>query len=322
MFERVNETLPNLYHKYLNQQPFFDINFVLADFLVSNYKEIEEHTYYKYIPISETYRICKKFLAEINNDYLTKFDKAIALGIIDINFNDNQLNSSICNYINNHPNITVDIKHNISDAFNTCHEFIHYLNLDRMLSSARFYFSEGISMLSEDKLEKFLDKENYNNDEYHLFKRNRFYDSYNCAKAVLITNYLFKYYKSGEILTDDIIKNILIELNNKYTDIELDYIELKKIIGIIFGSNNVYFYQLFSHTLGIFISKYLLNNFNSDGLISYYNANINNMFYEDFLSGIGLKLQLKNYRLILDELSFQKLFDSFDINFNTYRKKL
>ena len=297
MFERLNETLPNFYHKYLNQRPFFDISLVLADFIVSNYKEIEYGIYYKYIPINETYRICKKFLYEINKEYLTRLD--------------------------NYPNITVDIKHNISDAFNTCHEFMHYLNLERTLSSARFYFSESISMLSDEKLEKFLDKENYNNDEYYLFKRNRFYDSYNCAKAVLITNYLFEYYKNGEILTDDIIKNILIELNNKYTNIDLDYIELKKIIEIIFGSNRLnYFYQSFSHTLGIFISNYILNHFNSSGLISYYNGNINKMFYEDFLSEISLKLQIKNDRLILDDSSFQKLFDSFDINFNAYRKKL
>lgn len=324
MFERLNETLPNFYHKYLNQRPFFDISLVLADFIVSNYKEIEYGIYYKYIPINETYRICKKFLYEINKEYLTRFDKAIDFGIIDINISDNQfINSSVCNYIDNYPNITVDIKHNISDAFNTCHEFMHYLNLERTLSSARFYFSESISMLSDEKLEKFLDKENYNNDEYYLFKRNRFYDSYNCAKAVLITNYLFEYYKNGEILTDDIIKNILIELNNKYTNIDLDYIELKKIIEIIFGSNRLnYFYQSFSHTLGIFISNYILNHFNSSGLISYYNGNINKMFYEDFLSEISLKLQIKNDRLILDDSSFQKLFDSFDINFNAYRKKL
>lgn len=143
------------------------------------------------------------------------------------------------------------------------------------------------------------------------------------CKAVLITNYLFEYYKNGEILTDDIIKNILIELNNEYTNIDLDYIELKKIIEIIFGSNRLnYFYQSFGHILGIFISNYILNHFDSSGLISYYNGNINKMFYEDFLSKISLKLQIKNDRLILDDLSFQKLFDSFDINFNAYRKKL
>ncbi len=324
MIDVVNNEISNIYNKYLQQQEFFDISLVLADFLISNYQEIEERIYYKYTPISEIYRICKKFLYEISDDYLSIFDRAINIGVIDININENQSrNSSICNYINDHKNIYMDIKHNISDAFNTCHEFMHYLNLDSMLSSARFFFSENISMMAEDELEKFLDKENYGNDEYHLFKRNRFCDSYNCAKVVLIINAVFKYYEDGEMLTDSIIKNILIDLNDKYKSINLDYIELKQLIKIIFSSNKInHFYQSCSHILGIFISKYILNYFDSSDLICYYNENINSMFYDDFLYEIGLKMQLKNNKLVLDERSFEKIFKSFDINFNAYKKKL
>ncbi len=324
MIDSVNNQISNFYNKYLNHQAFFDISLVLADFLVSNYKEIEVDIYYKYVSISETYRICKECLYDINKDYLKKFDTAINLGLINININDNQfINSSICNYINNYPNIAIDIKHNISDAFNTCHEFMHYLNFEPVISSARFYFSESISMLSEDKLEKFLDNVNYNNCEYHLFKQNRFCDSYNCAIAVLITNYVFKYYKDGVILTDDVIKKILSDFNKKYKDINLDYIDIKQIIDKIFSSNKInYFYQSFSHILGIFMSKYISNYFNSAELINYYNENINNIFYEDFLYEIGMGMQLKDSKLVLDEQSFKRLFESFDVHFNTYRKKL
>lgn len=324
MIDKVNNGLSNTYNKYLKQQEFFDISLILADFLVSNYQEIEESIYHKYTSISETYRICKKFLHEINNDYSSIFDRTINLGIMDININENQsINKSICNYINNYQNIYIDVRHNISDAFNTCHEFMHCLNLGRRLSSARFFFSENISMMSEERLANFLDKENYDNSEYHLFEHNRFYDSYNCAKVILIIDYVFKYYSNSEILTDSIIKNILIEFNSRYKNSSLNYMEFKQLIELIFASNNIdHFYQSCSHVLGIFISKYILNHFDSRKLICHYNENINSMYYDDFLDEIGLRMQLKNSKLVLDEQSFEKLFESFDISFNTYKKKL
>lgn len=277
-----------LYYEFNNREllNLFDtFSLISYDYLYEFYQIIPDDGFkfdYENMNISDTIKLVRDFLGNIDEKYLDIFDKSLNDGTFELFLSEDEFierPDAPITYPKPEAIIFIPVQNNITDGSIIVHEFFHYLNDNDNLGVNRHIFTEMISIYFELRFCQYLVTKGINKDAFSKEICNRLENVLIASDVLCFTSSVLDiYYNTGEING----KNI--KFLNQFREI---YEDNKK--GLI----NFYHHSTFCEDMSEFESdiSYVVGSllaFNAldetevnDIKMKYINNNINQMSIED-----------------------------------------
>ena len=217
-FDILNEAI-NDYIIGANITGIEDLDFLNAlNNIILNSKEVYfDYKSAKKYSLKESDKLVKEFLDYLNPYYREYYEKRVEDGtiIFDTNVKEDCYAFSSYDPINKKRIIYIPVYYNLHDSYAIIHELMHDINMDvNMESLARFFYTEGMSLLAELLYKDFLKEKNIKQYEQPINRT--FYELKSKAIEVDFNIKLIdKYLKDGYIDVDNIV-DILDNYPNNY----------------------------------------------------------------------------------------------------------
>lgn len=135
----------------------------LNDIVLNNEEVYFNYKYNKKYSLKESDKIVKDFLMYLNPYYKDYYETRLLDGTIIFDYNNTTEESAYSSYdpIYNKRIIYIPLEQNLEDSFAIVHELMHDINMDiSMENISRYFYTEGLSFLSEFLLEDYLQDKN------------------------------------------------------------------------------------------------------------------------------------------------------------------
>lgn len=301
----INENLNEL---IFDGEPLFDEDIYLENILCdtilsSRYPKDEnlrnDEQVYKCknkISLEHSIEICKKFLNSINPKYVIVFDSLINNNIFQFIKTDDIYQNSSADFTDEEAIIKVYLLGNINDVFTIVHEFMHYTNSRYELATevTSYYteaFSNFIELLMTDYIIENYPK--YKKDALKI-KRSIFVSIYEKNIETKVVIELIKKKNKGIIIGPYQIFDLIKDINFFCPDLELIKTALEQTADTLVEDAEGAYLLNVRDTLGIVLGCYmyeLSKNKNSFKEIFELNDNLNNFYYDEVLTYLGLEMR-------------------------------
>lgn len=191
----------------------------LTSIILNNRETYFNYKYNKKYSLKESDKIVKDFLEQLNPYYNEYYEERKKDGTILFDHHPQTIEAAFSSYdiINEKRIIYIPLEKTIEDSFAIVHELMHDINMDiTMENIARYFYTEGLSLLSELLFEDFLEErkikqcKNPNNRGLYSLKSKAIEVDFNIK---LIKTYL----KDGYIDQDNLL-DILISYPDYYSE--------------------------------------------------------------------------------------------------------
>lgn len=276
--EFICQELPNLYG-------FFSK--ISDDYLYFIYEVLNEEEVslnYDKMGIENTLSLVRKYLSNLDLNYLNLFDKLLIDGTFELFLKEDDLIKRPEKPIAmGKPNsiIYVPINYDVSDGAIIVHEFFHYLNDLEKYRGIRNIFTEMTSIYFELRFLQFLDEKNIGSNNFNKGVSERLYFTSGSAENLYYVGAIFDvYHNIGKVNKMNI--KFIDEWRNIYLESIKDIVEFYHSEDFIEGIDS--FRDDVSYLIGTLLSFHALKeNKVSDIKMKYINDNMNDMSISDVL---------------------------------------
>lgn len=303
------EKLNQIIEKEIVENNIYDMEeftylFNMVDIILSEKMSLKEQKYKKRVPLHKSIQYTDLFLNSLDPSYRKSFQNLLENKQIEFEKDFEENNEIAYSDMKNNQNyIYIPYQNNISDTFTITHEVIHDISLMPEISSARSFYCEVFSLLSE-KLQKDYIQRNFHIKEYQLNEQNLLsYLNETTLYIKLEISLFLEYFQKGYLTKMDVLKTIE-SFDMKYA------ISLWLHVKSILKSKEFSLFLQQRYIVGYLLASYMHERILKDPKkikeLLELNEMINEYTEEDVLHYLDLDLDGSSYFNLSDE-SYKKL---------------
>lgn len=267
---------------------------------------IDFYPFKDYIIKSDTLNYVHDFLASIDTKYVLEFDYAL---------NHNKIIFEKTKKKKKEPyKYEVTASYTLKDSFDLIHVFFEYwMNKNGIIRKENDYFIDTLILLTEFLFQDYLESLKYKNKEPYYQKMNRFiYINIFTVHMIMELKLIELYQKKHSLSLDTFISELKVHnISNEEMLPKNCQIIMDDILSI--GSLSLPFHKkyLYSVLLASYMHGQILKEPKLIRSFCYLMDNPDNIKIEEFLKAIGISVRVKEGKIVLSKVGYQKLKKSF-----------